>query len=104
MEMKREKLIISRKAQAALKEIFEFVKKEATPQVAKKVKDTIIAKCKSLKDFARYSKESYLDELEGDYRSVTQWDYIIIFSLTEKEVRVLNIIHTSRHPERRKDI
>ena len=60
MEMKREKLIISRKAQVALKEIFEFVKKEATPQVAKKVKDTIIVKCKSLKDFARYSKERYL--------------------------------------------
>ena len=104
MEMKRERVIISQKAQAAIKDIYEFIKEEISIEVAQKVKNTIIAKCKSLKDFAGYSKERYLDELEGDYRSVTQWDYNIIFSLTDKEVRVLNVIHTSRHPVRRKNI
>jgi len=80
MEIKREKVIISRKAQISIKEIFEFVKKESSTEIAQKVKNTIITKCKSLKDFAGYSKERYLDELEGDYRSVTQWNYNIILA------------------------
>ncbi len=104
MEMKHDKVVISRKAQTSIKEIFEFVKKETSIEIAKKVKDAIIAKCKSLKNFAGYSKEMYLEELEGDYRSVTQWNYNIIYKVTDKEIRILNVIHTSRHPANRKDI
>ncbi len=101
MEMKREKVIISRKAQYSIKEIHEYLKKEISLETAKKVKNAIINKCKNLKDFAGYSKEHFLDELEGEYWSVTQWNYIIIYSLTDKEVRVLNVIHASMHPEKR---
>lgn len=101
--MKREKVIISRKAQISIKEIHDYLKKEVSSETAKKVKDSIINKCKDLKDFASYRKERFLEELDGDYRSVQQWNYIIIFSLTDTEVMVLNVIHASMHPEKRSE-
>lgn len=102
MEMKRDRIIISRKALLSVKKIYEeLLKKKVSLETAKRIRDGIINKCKSLKDFAGYSKEPYL---EGDYRSVTQWSYIIIYRLTDKEVRVLNVIHGSQHPDKRKDI
>lgn len=104
MGLKKEKVIITRKAQESIKEIFEYTKVESSSlETARKVRDSIIAKCKSLKDFSGYSEETYLAEL-GDYKSVTIWDYVVIFSLTEKTIRVLNVIHTSKHPDKRRDI
>jgi len=102
--MKRERVIISGKAQSSIKEIFEYLKEETSLETATKVKNTIIQKCKSLKDFAGYSKETFLDELEGEYWSVNQWNYIIIYSLTTKDVQILNVIHSSMHPDKRKNI
>jgi len=102
--MKREKVIISRKAQESIKGIFNHVKRASSLETAQKVKITIITECKELKDFSGYSKERYLEDLKGEFRSVTVWDYNIIYSLTEREVRVLNVIHTSTHPDKRKDI
>ena len=103
MGLKKEKVIITRKAQQSIKEIFEDVKNDSSVEIARKVRDSIISKCKGLKDFSGYSEEMYLSEL-GDYKSVTLWDYVIIFSLTEKTVKVLNVAHTSKHPDKRKDI
>jgi plasmid stabilization system protein ParE len=104
MGLKRERVIISRKAQESIKGIFEYVKKESSLGTAQKVRSTLITKCKSLKEFSGYSNERYLEELDGEYKSVTIWDYVIIFSLTEKEIRILNVIHTSRHPDKRMNI
>ncbi len=104
MEMKREKVIISRKAQESIKAIFNHVKRESSLETAQRVKSTIISECKELKEFAGYSKERYLEDLEGDFRSVTVWDYNIIYSLTPKIVKVLNVIHTSTHPDKRGNI
>jgi len=104
MEMNRDKVIISRKAQESIKEIFNYVRRESSLNTAQKVKNSIIDRCKNLKDFSGYSKERFLDKLHGDYRSVTVWDYNIIYKVTSNEVRILNVIHTSMHSERRKDI
>jgi len=104
MEMNREKVIISRKAQESIKDIFNYVRRESSLNTANIVKNSIIDRCKNLKDFSGYSKERFLDKLNGDYRSVTIWDYNIIYRVTANEIRVLNVIHTSMHPERRKDI
>jgi len=77
MEMKREKIIISRKAQESIKGIFNHVKRESSLETAQRVKSTSIGECRSLKEFAGYSKERYLEGLEGGFRSVTVWDYNI---------------------------
>jgi len=104
MGLKKEKVIISKKAQEAIKEIFDYTKRTSSPETAQKVKSAIIHKCKDLKNFSGYSKEEFLDELEGDYRSVTIWSYVIIFRVTEKTIRVLKVVHASQHPDKRREI
>ncbi|MFM1874449.1 MAG: hypothetical protein RL266_186, partial [Bacteroidota bacterium] len=81
----------------------DYIKQRESKAVAHKVRQAIVDRCRSLGEFSGYSKERYLDELEGDYRSVTIWDSNIIYRVSEDEVRILTIIHTSRHPDRRSD-
>lgn len=104
MVMKKSKVIIAHKARTSLKEYIQYLKREVSEETAEHVRKGILDKCKSLSDFSGYSKERYLDGEPGEYRSATKWDYNIIYSVTKDEVRVLNIIHTSRHPSKRKDI
>ncbi|MBX2960543.1 MAG: type II toxin-antitoxin system RelE/ParE family toxin [Flavobacteriales bacterium] len=96
--------MISRKAQESIQEIFNYVKKVSSVEIAQKVKSTIITECKNLSQFSGYSKERYLENLNGDFRSITVWDYNIIYSITQQNVNILNVIHTSTHPEKRKNI
>ncbi len=102
--MKRSGVIITHKARASLRGYIEYLKKEVSTKTAEHVKTGIITRCKSLKDFSGYSIERYLEDEPGEYRSVTQWNYNIIYTVVEDQVRILNIIHTSRHPSERKDI
>lgn len=99
MGLKRKQVIITRKAQNSIRKIYDFIRREASKEFAVKVKNAIIRRCKELKDFAGYSEEVYLS---GNYLSVTLWDYLIIYSVTDLEVRVLLVIHTSQHPDKRR--
>ena len=101
MGIKREKVVISRKAHESIKSIFNRLRREVSLETAQNVRDSIIEKCKGLKNFSGYSKEHYL---EGDYRSITIWDYVVIYRVVKDVVRILNVIHTSMHPDQRKDI
>jgi len=102
--MKKRRVIISNKARDPIKDYVAYLKENASDEVAEKVKKGILAKCKSLKDFSGYSRERYLEDTPVKYCSVTQWNYNIIYTVTEEDVQILNIIHTSRHPDKRKDI
>lgn len=102
MGLSRKKVIISRLAQESIQEIHAYLKKNFTLETARYVKIHIIAKCKSLSGFSGYSEERFLKELDGNYKSVIIWSYVIVFSQTDKEIRILNVIHTSRHPNKRK--
>jgi len=102
--MKKDRVIFSLKAKTALKEIINYLKQNTSPSIAEYVRKGLIEKCKGLKDFSGYAKERYLEDLPEEYRSVSKWDYVIIYKVLDKEVRILNIIHTHRHPKKRKDI
>lgn len=104
MVMKKSGVIISHKARSSLRKYIEHLKKEASQETAKYVKSRILERCKSLKDFSGYSIEHYLENEQKEYRSVTQWNYNIIYTIEKDQVRVLNIIHTSLHPSKRKDL
>ena len=104
MVMKKSKVIIAHKARESLRGYIQYLKREVSEETAEHVRKGVLDKCKSLKNFPGYSKERYLEDEPGEYRSVTKWDYNIIYTVSKDEVRVLNIIHTSRHPSRRKDI
>lgn len=102
--MKKSGVIITHKARASLRNYIEHLKKEVSAETAEHVKKGIISRCRSLKDFSGYSIERYLEDEPVEYRSITQWNYNIIYTVVKDQVRILNIIHTSRHPSKRKDI
>jgi plasmid stabilization system protein ParE len=104
MVKKNERVILSLKAKASLQDIVTYLKVQASPEIAEHVRKGIIEKCKSLKDFSGYAQEKYLDDLPEEYRSVSKWDYLIIYKIIDKEIWILNIIHTHRHPKKRGDI
>lgn len=105
MGLKNKGVVITRLARTSIKEIYEYVKeKEKSVSKAHYVREAIINKCLSLKDFSGYSKELYLEEYPEDFRSVSIWSYVIIYTVKDKQVRVLNIVHGKEHPESRKEL
>ncbi|MBU0766132.1 MAG: type II toxin-antitoxin system RelE/ParE family toxin [Bacteroidetes bacterium] len=103
--MKKERVVITRRARASLQEIFDYIKeREKSVTKAHYVRRAIVNKCQSLKKFSGFSKETYLEEYPENFRSVSIWDYVIIYLANDKEVRILNIVHGKKHPEARKDI
>jgi plasmid stabilization system protein ParE len=105
MEVKIEKVVISRTARNSIAEIYEYVKNRSnSAETAQYVRKAIVDKCLSLKTFAGYSKEPYLEEYPEDYRSVIIWSYVIIYVVRKKIVRVLNVVHGKQDPEVRKRI
>lgn len=102
--MKKKRIIISFKARKSLRDFHNFLANEVSKKTADYVVKGILHSCRQLKDFSGFSKEPYLAELPGEYRSVTQWNFKIIYSVEKDQIRVLNIIHTSRDPINFKDI
>ncbi len=85
-------------AKASLKSIVEYIK-EDSPSAAQKVKNELLKIAGSLKDKPnRFSEEPYLEDKEGNYRSVSKWYYKIIYKVTESEVHILDIFHTRKSP------
>lgn len=104
MGLKRySRVVMSGQAQEAIREIAAYVARRHSQTMAKWVRSSLLEKCKSLKDFAGYSKEVYLSDTGKEYRSITQWDYNIIYRIDDDTIRILNVVHTSRHPDKRKD-
>ncbi len=102
--MKKKRVIISFKARNSLRDFYDYLAQEISKETADYVVRGIINRCWQLKNFSGFSKELYLEELPGDYRSVTQWSFKIIYTVEKDEIRVLNIIHTSSDPKNFKDI
>ena len=102
--MHKSRVVISFKARASLQEYYEYLRQAVSEETARHVKNGILAKCKSLKSFSGYSVETYLEDEPVIYLSVSKWNYNIIYTVLNDEVRVLNIIHVRMHPDKRKNI
>lgn len=93
------RVIIPPTAKESLRDIIEYIKRDS-PSAAIKVRKKLIETVKSLKELPkRYSSEVYLKDKPGNYRSVTQWHYKIIYKVLDDEVLILRFMHTSRDPE-----
>lgn len=98
--MKKYKVIWDTYAKASLKSIVEYIK-EGSPSAAQKVKKELLKIANSLKDKPnRFSQEPYLEDREGNYHSVNKWYYKIIYKVTESEVHILDVFHTSQNPDK----
>jgi plasmid stabilization system protein ParE len=95
--MKLYRVIWDTKAKESLKAITVFIKEES-PTAAKKVRTELLQLTGSLKKMPeRFSPEPYLEQKGNDYRSISKWSYKIIYRVSEDEVRILEIVHTSRN-------
>jgi plasmid stabilization system protein ParE len=67
--VRKRKILWDNEAKRSLRSIFDFIKKKESTSVAKKVRDGIIVKTKSLSLFPdKFSLEPYLKQEKGDYR------------------------------------
>lgn len=101
---KRYRVIISPRAERSLAIINDYIEKQS-PSAAKYVRTKLIQKAKSLSKLPeRFSREEYLSEQEGNYRSVSLWQYKIIYRVQNDDVLIIRFIHTSRDPEEIKNL
>ncbi len=87
-----------RLAKENLDAIYDYIAQDSVP-AAKRVKKELIKLAHSLNDFPeKFSKERYLANESEDYRSVSKWNYKIIYEVTSKCIIIADVFHTSRHP------
>ena len=68
---------------------------------AKKVRREIVLTAKTLsKNATLYQLDEYYPDNEGDIRRFFRWDYRIVYQVREEKVVILNVYHTSRHPDK----
>ena len=95
---KRYRVVIPPTAKQSLQEIISYIKKDS-PSAAAKVRKKLILTAKSLAELPeRFSKEEFLSNKPGNYRSVTCWHYKIVYKIVDDQVVILLFIHTSRNP------
>lgn len=92
------KVIFSRNAHDSIKEISEYLTLTASVEVARHVRNKIINRCRDLGAFSNYAADPYLQDLGIGFSAIYQWNYCIIFQVKDSEVRILDVVHTSRHP------
>jgi len=87
-------------ATESLRDIYEYIKVDS-PSGAHKVRKTLLSLAKSLGNFPeKYAREPFLKDEPNNYRSVSKWSYKLIYEVTEKEVIVVMVFHTSQDPEK----
>ena len=88
-------------AKAILDDFCEMVKKDSGRSVARRVRSRFINLAKILSVFPqKFPKEELLDELDGDFRSVPIWSFKMIYEVTDHEIIIAYLFHTSKHPDR----
>lgn len=100
--VKKKKLPVrwDKEAIKSLKDVYDYIKKDS-PNQAKRVKNTLLKLAKSLNDFPeKYSRELYLSEEPENFRSVAKWSYKLIYEVTEKEIIIIMLFHTSQNPDK----
>jgi len=81
-----------------LEKNYKYIKKES-PKSAKKVRDTIFDIAESLKDNPEiYPLDKYRKNNKGDIRAFEKFNLRVAYQVTEKEIRIIRLRHTSRDP------
>ncbi|MFY0602266.1 MAG: type II toxin-antitoxin system RelE/ParE family toxin [Cyclobacteriaceae bacterium] len=102
--MKKYKVTWDSYAKESLKSIVQHIKDDSPP-AAQKVKIELLKLAQSLNNKPnRFSKEFYLEDKEGNYRSVSKWSYKIIYKVKEDEVYILDVFHTRKDPSEIEDL
>lgn len=91
-------ILWDRMAKESLDQIYEYIFQDS-PQNATKVKKELIKLVASLNDFPeKYSREELLEEVPGNYRSVSKWNYKVIYEVTQDSIIIVDLFQTQQHP------
>jgi addiction module RelE/StbE family toxin len=86
------------KATAELKKAFDYISQNS-PQNAKKVIDEIIALADKLpRNPEMYGIDKYKRNNDGSWRAFEKFHYRISYHITQKDIQIVRMRHTSRTP------
>jgi len=101
------KVVISRPAANNLKEIVDYYRRKASPEVARKVRRNLIDETKTLERLPESKPLLPVKEkTEPPYRYTKKWSFKIIFQVHKKEdtVSVIDYLHDKESPEKWKEL
>ena len=82
-----------------LKEIYDNLKTGDNLVYAKEVKNSILKKCKELLENPNlYEQDRFKSDNDGSFRAFEKFKYRVAYKITEKQIRILRVRHTSREP------
>ncbi len=100
--MVKKKLLViwDKEAKEELKKIYQYIKERSEPS-AQKVRSVIIDTSRKLsEDPEIYEQDKYTEKSLGNIRSFIRWHYRITFQVTESQIIILAVTHTSKDPKR----
>ncbi|WP_010521423.1 type II toxin-antitoxin system RelE/ParE family toxin [Aquimarina agarivorans] len=73
--------------------------KKDSPKSAEKVKNTILDIAESLKNSPKiYPLDKYRKNNKGNIRAFEKYSLRVAYQVTEKQIRIIRVRHTSREP------
>ncbi len=94
------KVVWNKQARASLHGIYNYIKKRESEEQAVKVRDEIRDLARSLGFMPhKYARDPLAEEDTGVIRYKVIWSYRLVYEVSEEEVSILDIVHTSRNPE-----
>ena len=103
MVKKHYKVIWHNEAKASLRRIYIYIMKRESPQQAVKVRTEIKKEGDNLGFMPhKYTMDPFLEKYRRDIRFKAIWSYKLVYEITEEYIIILDVIHTSRNPEKMK--
>ena len=95
---KQRRVIWDDESKLYLKQAIQYIKQES-PQGAETVKRAILGHVAVLKNDALiYETDRFKTNNDGNYRAVTVFSYRITYKITDTQILVLRLRHTSQNP------
>jgi addiction module RelE/StbE family toxin len=99
MVKSKPKVVIENLAKAQLREAYRYIKLDSLKS-AEKVKSKIINSIKKLADHPeKYPPDKYRLNNDGSFRAFEIYRYRVSYHVSEKQITVIRILHTSMAPK-----
>lgn len=86
-------------ASEMLKEIYEYLKENASKKIAKRIKNEILDTTKQLEKFGKSGQiEPTLEKLNEGHRYLVKGNYKIIYKEIYEGILITDVFHTKQNP------